>query len=107
MTLLRVAVLVQLLSIVCQARATHLEFKRDVRPILTKYCFQCHAESVRMGNLDLRTPESMLQGGTKGPALVKGSAVESLFYQRIVDKSMPMGDTKVSAAIPGLCDRFV
>ena len=74
------------------------QLERDGLPILSKYCFECHSDPVRMGDLDLRTSASMLKGGNNGPALVMGSAEKSLFYQRIVDKSMPLGDRKVSDA---------
>jgi len=74
------------------------QFEKDVFPILSSYCFKCHGETTKMGDLDLRTPASMLRGGGKGPALWKGSAEKSLFYQRILDKSMPMGEKKVGDA---------
>ncbi len=77
-------------------------FETDVRPILERYCGQCHGESTRMGELDLGTRESMLRGGTKGPSLVPGSAEESLLFRRILDQSMPMGDKKVAAAEAGV-----
>ena len=50
------------------------DFQRNILPILSRHCLQCHGEAVRMGNLDLRSPASMLQGGNKGLALVQGSA---------------------------------
>ncbi|PWU09004.1 MAG: hypothetical protein C5B51_06920 [Terriglobia bacterium] len=62
---------------------------KDVRPILEKKCFQCHGDNLRMGNLDLRSRESMLQGGSAGPALVPGRAAESLLYQRVTGQSTP------------------
>ena len=40
----------------------------------------------------------MRKGGSKGPALVQGSAEGSLLYRRILDKSMPMGDRKLNEA---------
>jgi hypothetical protein len=76
--------------------AAQVQFEKDVLPIFTKYCLQCHGATTKMGGLDLRTPSGMLKGGPKGPALLKGSAERSLLYQRIVDKSMPMGELKVS-----------
>jgi len=46
-----------------------------------------------MGNLDLRTRESMLKGGDKGPAVSPGSAADSLLVHRVTGKvgpKMPM-----------------
>jgi hypothetical protein len=82
--------------------ASGAEFEKDVLPILNSYCVKCHGETTSMGNLDLRTPASMQKGGGKGPALVRGSAEQSLIYQRIIDKSMPMGEKKVSDAEAGV-----
>jgi hypothetical protein len=73
-----------------------VQFERDVLPLIQKHCLRCHGEVSQMGGLDLRTPATMLKGGSKGPALAKGSAENSLLYQRIVNKSMPMGDPKLA-----------
>ena len=70
-------------------------FESQVRPLLNRYCLQCHGESLQMGDLDLRTVSSMEKGGSQGPALVKGNAGESLLYQRIADQSMPQGEEKL------------
>ncbi|MFN8007328.1 MAG: PSD1 and planctomycete cytochrome C domain-containing protein [Terriglobia bacterium] len=47
---------------------------------LEKNCFSCHGE-LRISNLDMRQRESLLKGGTRGPAVVPGKAEESLIYQ--------------------------
>ena len=80
------------------AHSADLKFGKDVHPILNHYCFQCHGEATQMGDLDLRTRQSMFQGGSKGPALVVGSPGGNLIYQRILDGSMPLGDARVSDA---------
>ena len=73
------------------------DFAEDVRPILARRCFACHAGEMQMGELDLRTPESIVKGGSKGPAVTAGSPDASVLYRRIVDQSMPLGEEKVSA----------
>ncbi len=70
-------------------------FESQVRPLLNRYCLQCHGESLQMGDLDLRTVSSIEKGGSQGPALVKGNAGESLLYQRVADQSMPQGEEKL------------
>ncbi|MDE2924976.1 MAG: PSD1 and planctomycete cytochrome C domain-containing protein [Acidobacteriota bacterium] len=70
-------------------------FDSQVRPLLNRYCLQCHGESLQMGDLDLRTVYSMEKGGSQGPALVKGNAGGSLLYQRVADHSMPQGEEKL------------
>ena len=83
------------------------DFQRDVLPILSRRCLQCHGEAVQMGNLDLRSPASMLKGGNKGLTLIKGSAQQSLLYQRIVDQSMPMGEEKLTEEEIGLIGAWI
>src|ERR1700730_6117934 len=72
------------------------QFEKDVLPILEHACLGCHGPQGRTSGLDLSTVASMLQGGSKGPALVKGSAAQSLLYTRILDKSMPFGPKKLT-----------
>ena len=64
---------------VAQAQSTD----KEVLPILRQKCFQCHSEALQMSGLDLRTRESMLKGGDKGPAIVPGNAEGSRLYRRV------------------------
>ena len=62
---------------------------REVLPIVQR-CFQCHGETLRLSDLDLRTREGMLKGGTHGPALVPGNAEASLLYKRVAGLETPL-----------------
>ena len=62
---------------------------KEVLPILEKNCFQCHGEALKMANLDLRSRESILKGGDKGPAVVPGKADDSLLMSRVSGKVAP------------------
>ncbi len=89
--------LVVCLSVVARSSgATPPVFEKDVLPILSRYCLSCHGAAAQTAGLDLRTPALMMKGGSKGTALVKGSAVQSLLYTRIADKSMPFGPKKLT-----------
>jgi Protein of unknown function (DUF1553)/Protein of unknown function (DUF1549)/Planctomycete cytochrome C len=71
-----------------------LSFQKDIYPILQQRCFVCHGEMQHLSELDLRTRETMLKGGAKGPDLVPGDARESRIYRRIAGLEapvMPMG----------------
>ena len=72
------------------------QFERDVAPIFQQRCWSCHGAATQTSGLDLRTLESMLKGGSRGPALVRGSAEESPIYRRIADQSMPFGEEGLS-----------
>jgi len=94
MRLLTAAILASALFLVPLYAAP--DFAKEVRPILAKRCFACHAGEIQMGKLDLRTPESIAKGGAQGPAITPGLPKASLLFQRIVDQSMPLSDEKVT-----------
>src|SRR5262245_31454231 len=58
--------------------------------ILKQKCLQCHGEAVRMSGLDLRTLETILKGGEKGPAVVPGNAEASMLYRRVTGLDKPI-----------------
>jgi len=66
-----------------------VSFTNDVAPILSKNCAQCHAQSPGMGNLDLRSREAALKGGTHGAAIVPGDAANSRLYQQLTGAQKP------------------
>jgi hypothetical protein len=74
--------------------ATATLFERDVVPIFSVRCFKCHGLEARKAGLDLRTPPMVFHGSDKGPVLVKGSAEQSMLFQRVASGAMPPGDEK-------------
>jgi len=78
-----------------------LEFNRDIRPILSDNCFNCHGgdESSRKGGLRLDVREAALKGGKSGSAaIVPGLPGESELLLRArsphEDEVMPPPDKK-------------
>src|SRR6478736_1060553 len=53
------------------------------RAILETHCLECHGGSSTKHDLDLKTRETLLKGGSEGPAIVPGKATESLLYKKI------------------------
>lgn len=48
--------------------------------VLERNCIACHGAGMKMSGLDLRSTESMLRGGERGPAVVPGDPAKSRLY---------------------------
>lgn len=79
------------------------DFTREVRPILSRYCFKCHGpdETTRKSNLRLDERASALQPAKSGAvAIVPGKADASELVKRILtddpDEVMPPPSTKIT-----------
>ena len=103
MALLRRCVLPLLACAAVRAQtAPMVSFSRDVAPILSQNCGQCHGQSPTMANLDLRSRDAALKGGKHGPAIVPGDAAASRLYRRLTGEEkpqMPMGGRLSDAEI--------
>src|SRR3984893_6169829 len=65
----------------------------SARAILENRCLNCHGQAQTSG-LDLRQIDTITKGGKRGPAIVPGSAEQSLLYKAIAhtgDLQMPPG----------------
>ncbi len=74
--------------------AEPVTFTDDIRPIFERSCWNCHGAASQLSELDLRTRETAIAGGARGPALVPGRAEESRMYRAVAgldDPRMPMG----------------
>ncbi len=92
------------------------DFTREVRPILSRYCFKCHGpdETTRKSNLRLDERANALQPAKSGAiAIVPGKADASELVKRILtddpDEVMPPPSTKVAltAADKSILQRWV
>ncbi len=89
--------LVLFVSLFCGQRLVRAEqppeYEADVRPLLAEYCLTCHATENPTASLSLESLSAILGGGNSGPAVDPHSAESSLLLQRLVDGSMPPGNT--------------
>ena len=60
-------------------------FESKVRPILFEHCFKCHGPDSEEGEGELRVDslESLLRGGSSGPAIVRGDPGRSLLIRAV------------------------
>lgn len=57
-------------------------FESRVRPLLTANCYACHTDS-KLGGLRLDSRDSILLGGSSGPALIPGEPSRSLLVEAV------------------------
>ena len=88
-------ILLTLLTIGCSDKQpppdheSPLGFARDIREVMSKFCFECHGIEAMEAGLDLRTLESILSGGESGPAIVPGQPDKSILFDMINNEHMP------------------
>lgn len=69
-----------------------LAFKKDIQPIIRKYCLPCHSEEeMNPSELYMETYEQIIEGGKHGSPIVPGAADSSLLIEKMLPKP-PFGD---------------
>jgi hypothetical protein len=60
-----------------------VDFIRDVQPILSKECYECHGPQKQKGALRLDQKTAALKGGESGPLFAPGNSAQSLLIQAV------------------------
>lgn len=61
-----------------------VDFLREILPVFVRDCVACHSVKQRYANLQLDSPERILQGGDIGPAIVPGAPEKSELVRRLL-----------------------
>ena len=84
------------------------EFEKDIRPLLTAHCGDCHAAGTKEAGLDLRTVTAMIHGGESGSSLTPGKASHSYLWTMIDGGEMPPeGSEPLSRKARSLIRRWI
>jgi hypothetical protein len=68
---------------------TSPSYARDVRPLLAKYCLECHNPKNFKGKLNLESYQAMMKGGRSGEVVVPGKADDSALVLLVEGKDQP------------------
>ena len=71
-----------------------VSFSKQVAPIFQAKCAGCHSKTAKMGGFVLTDFDSLLKGGSHGPALIPGHGSESRLVKMLeggIQPRMPMG----------------
>ena len=77
-----------------------VDFEKDVAPLISKRCLECHNSREKSGGLVLETQKSTMKGGESGVVVVAKNVNQSALIQRIVDGEMPPQKQGESQALP-------
>src|SRR5579862_4532775 len=84
----------------CMAAVAGAAPEDSARQVFEKHCTGCHG-AAKMSGLDLRSRQTLLQGGKRGAAVLPGDPGQSLLYQAVSgtgDLKMPPGKDALSTA---------
>jgi hypothetical protein len=87
-----------------------VDYQRDVRPILEKYCYDCHGPKQQLSGLRLDRRDAVRQGGYSGQIIIPGDAEGSRIVRMIggIDgMPMPIGDPKPTRADTDVIRRWI
>ncbi|MEP7271406.1 MAG: DUF1553 domain-containing protein [Acidobacteriota bacterium] len=85
-------------------------YSQQVAPIFAEHCAGCHGASVQRSGLDLRSEQSILRGGVRGPAVLPGNPEKSLLLRmikHIEEPAMPLGGEKIPDAQIEIISRWI
>ena len=87
-----VSVFSTMLLVGCGAQQATVSFQNDVKPLISKYCSECHVPggdgAVKSGFV-IDTYASVMKGTKYGPVVVAGDPLSSSLYRLVAGKVDP------------------
>ncbi len=77
------------LMLLSMAARADTDFDKNVAPLLTRHCLDCHSGPKPKGKLDLTGRKATFAGGKAGPSVVIGKPDDSPLWQRVEADEMP------------------
>src|SRR6267142_3371968 len=77
-----------------------VDFEKEILPIFRRNCLACHSATEAQSDLVLESPQTILKGGSEGPAVVAGKSADSRLLKlasRQKEPYMPPPDNDVKA----------
>jgi hypothetical protein len=81
-----------LLLVGCSAEPAAVSFKQDVKPLIDKYCTECHVKGGagdEASGFVTETYASIMKGTKFGPVVVPGDPLSSSLYRLVAGKVDP------------------
>lgn len=94
------------------ADPTPVDFVRQIKPILTARCIECHHSEALFGDLNLQNRALAFKKRAAGPVIVPGSPESSLFLMTLTlpakdKKAMPATGHRIPADEVALVKRWI
>jgi mono/diheme cytochrome c family protein len=88
--------------LVAAAADPAVDYARDIQPLFTRSCAECHGPAKQKAGLRLDTAAGVREGGNNGPVVTAGKSAESRLVQALNGandlKQMPPKEPRLSAA---------
>jgi WD40 repeat protein len=81
-------------------RDAPVDFEKDILPVFRRNCLACHSATEAESDLVLESPQTILKGGSEGPAVVASKSADSLLLKMAAHQKepfMPPPDNDVKA----------
>jgi hypothetical protein len=88
-----------------------VDYLRDVKPLLKRYCYECHSAQKHRSGLRLDSAAAILRGGNSGPGVIPGKSRASKLYQAVTGlddtKRMPPKEPRLTEAQVALLKSWI